>query len=109
MLDFALEPFVFDFRKVYVEREEAYETSVKLYSDVSPRDIGIPLKLFPQNTGSPQGSYPYGSAIQELKLLIHDRCPQRKLECIGESDCVVFILVYTKAEFWDGKLVLRED
>ncbi|XP_005937500.1 VPS9 domain-containing protein 1 [Haplochromis burtoni] len=70
------------FRKVYVEREEAYETSVKLYSDVSPRDIGIPLKLFPQNSGSPQGSYPYGSAIQELKLLIHDRCPQRKLECI---------------------------
>uniref|UniRef100_A0A669AXJ2 VPS9 domain containing 1 n=1 Tax=Oreochromis niloticus TaxID=8128 RepID=A0A669AXJ2_ORENI len=70
------------FRKVYVEREQAYETSVKLYSDASPRDIGIPLKLFPQNTGSPQGSYPYGSAIQELKLLIHDRCPQRKLECI---------------------------
>ncbi|XP_006804018.1 VPS9 domain-containing protein 1 [Neolamprologus brichardi] len=70
------------FRKAYVEREEAYETSVKLYADASPGDIGIPLKLFPQNTGSPQGSYPYGSAIQELKLLIHDRCPQRKLECI---------------------------
>lgn len=108
-MDFVLEPFVFDFRKVYVEREEAYETSVKLYGDASPRDIGIPLKLFPQNTSSPQGSYPYGSAIQELKLLIHDRCPQRKLECIGESGCVVFILVYTKAEFWDGKLLLRED
>uniref|UniRef100_A0A3Q0S3D9 VPS9 domain containing 1 n=1 Tax=Amphilophus citrinellus TaxID=61819 RepID=A0A3Q0S3D9_AMPCI len=70
------------FRKVYIEREQAYEASVKLYGDISPGDIGIPLKLFPKDPASPQGSYPYESAVQELTLLIHDRCPQRKLECI---------------------------
>lgn len=72
-------------RKVYLEREQAYEASVKLYGDASPGDIGVPLKLFPSDPASPQGSYPYESAVQELTLLVHDRCPQRKLECIGES------------------------
>lgn len=59
-----------------------------LYQDASPRDVGVPLKLFPQDSDALQGSYPYESAVQELKLLIEDRCPQRKLECIGESDSV---------------------
>uniref|UniRef100_A0A3Q3J7M5 VPS9 domain-containing protein n=1 Tax=Monopterus albus TaxID=43700 RepID=A0A3Q3J7M5_MONAL len=29
-----------------------------------------------------QGSYPYESAVQELKLLVTDYCPQKKLECL---------------------------
>ncbi|XP_068168441.1 VPS9 domain-containing protein 1 isoform X2 [Antennarius striatus] len=70
------------FRKVHREREQAYETSMKMFQDVSPGDVGVPLKLFPQNPGALQGSYPYESAVQELRLLLSDCCPQRKLDCI---------------------------
>ncbi|XP_068458893.1 VPS9 domain-containing protein 1 isoform X2 [Clinocottus analis] len=70
------------FRKVHREREQAFESSMKLYQDASPADVGVPLKLFPRDPGALQGSYPYESAVQELKLLIKDCCPQRKLECI---------------------------
>ncbi|XP_062277417.1 VPS9 domain-containing protein 1 [Scomber scombrus] len=70
------------FRKVHRERELAFETSSKLYRDASPGDVGVPLKLFPQDPAALQGSYPYESAVQELRLLTKDCCPQRKLECI---------------------------
>ncbi|XP_034391258.1 VPS9 domain-containing protein 1 isoform X2 [Cyclopterus lumpus] len=70
------------FRKVHREREQAFEASMKLYQDASPAAFGVPLKLFPGDPGALQGSYPYESAVQELKLLIKDCCPQRKLECI---------------------------
>ncbi|CAB1428731.1 unnamed protein product [Pleuronectes platessa] len=70
------------FRKVNMEREQAFETSMTLYQDASPGDIGVPLKLFPQEPDALQGSYPYESAVQELKLLLNDCCPQKKLECI---------------------------
>ncbi|XP_035859126.1 VPS9 domain-containing protein 1 isoform X1 [Sander lucioperca] len=70
------------FRRVHREKEQAFEKSMKLYRDVSPGDVGVPLKLFPEDPGALQGSYPYESAVQELKLLIKDCCPQRKLECI---------------------------
>lgn len=76
-------------RKVYKEREQAFETSMKLYQDVSPVDVGVPSKLFPKDAGDLQGSYPYESAVQELRLLVTDCCPQKKLECIGESRRVV--------------------
>lgn len=82
----------FFLRKVHREKEQAFELSMKLYRDATPGDVGVPLKLFPQDPGALQGSYPYESAVQELKLVITDCCPQRKLECIGESDCVVFII-----------------
>lgn len=64
---------------------------MKLYHDATPGDVGVPVKLYPQEAGVLQGSYPYESAVQELKLLITDCCPQRKLECIGES-LTTFIL-----------------
>ncbi|XP_029289525.1 VPS9 domain-containing protein 1 isoform X2 [Cottoperca gobio] len=70
------------FRRVHREREQAFETSMKLYRDVSPGDVGVPFKLFPEESDSRQVSYPYESAVQELKLLLKDCCPQRKLECI---------------------------
>ncbi|XP_055011668.1 VPS9 domain-containing protein 1 isoform X2 [Boleophthalmus pectinirostris] len=70
------------FRRVHRERELAFEASVRLYGDASPGDVGVPLKLFPPNGSTLQGSYPYESAVQELRLLIKDFCPQRKLDCI---------------------------
>ncbi|CAJ1057018.1 VPS9 domain-containing protein 1 isoform X1 [Xyrichtys novacula] len=70
------------FRKVHREREQAFETSMKLFKDASPGEFGVPSKLFPKDPGSLQGSYPYESAVQELKLLVTDCCPQRKLDCI---------------------------
>lgn len=76
-----------------MDREQAYEISVKLYQDASPGDLGVPLKLFPQEPAALQGSYPYESAVQELKLLTTDRCPQRKLECIGESPTFILTSV----------------
>ncbi|XP_056271864.1 VPS9 domain-containing protein 1 isoform X2 [Pseudoliparis swirei] len=70
------------FRKVHREREQAFQEGVRLYRDASPAAFGVPLKLFPGDPGALQGSYPYESAVQELKLLLRDCCPQRKLECI---------------------------
>ncbi|XP_037307798.2 VPS9 domain-containing protein 1 isoform X3 [Pungitius pungitius] len=70
------------FRRVHREREQAFEASMERYRDASPADVGVPLKLFPGDPDALQGSYPYESAVQELKLLIKDCCPQRKLECI---------------------------
>lgn len=70
------------FRNVNREREQAFEASVSLYGDASPADVGVSLKLFPPEGGYLQDSYPYQSAVQELKLLIKDCCPQRKLDCI---------------------------
>lgn len=70
------------FRKVNREREQAFEASMRLYGDTSPADVGVPRKLFPPEGSSLDGSYPYQSAVQELKLLFKDCCPQRKLDCI---------------------------
>lgn len=70
------------FRKVHWDREQAFDASMKLHRDASPAHVGVPSKLFPEDPGVLQGSYPYESAVQELKLLVQDCCPQRKLECI---------------------------
>ncbi|KAK0132230.1 VPS9 domain-containing protein 1 [Merluccius polli] len=75
-------PLLVLFRKVHKDREQAFECSMKRYRDSSPEVVGVPLKLFPQDPGTLQCSYPYQSAVQELKLLCNDCCPQRKLECI---------------------------
>ncbi len=66
--------------------------SMKLYQDASPGDLGVPIKLFPQDPDALQGSYPYESAVLELKLLFTDFCPQRKLECIGKSHCMDVVI-----------------
>ncbi|CAL8357696.1 unnamed protein product [Lota lota] len=75
-------PLLVLFRKVYKDREQAFECSMKRYRDASPEVVGVPLKLFPQDAGGLECSFPYQSAVQELKLLCNDCCPQRKLECI---------------------------
>uniref|UniRef100_A0A3Q2T228 VPS9 domain containing 1 n=1 Tax=Fundulus heteroclitus TaxID=8078 RepID=A0A3Q2T228_FUNHE len=73
------------FRRVHREREQLFEKNMRLFCSASPADVGVPLKLFPQDPGALHGSYPYESAVQELKLLLQDRCPQRKLECVGKA------------------------
>uniref|UniRef100_A0A8C7JXY8 VPS9 domain containing 1 n=1 Tax=Oncorhynchus kisutch TaxID=8019 RepID=A0A8C7JXY8_ONCKI len=75
-------PLLALFRKVHRERELSFESSMRLYRDASPGDVGVPSKLYPQDPVMLHGSYPYDSAVQELRLLCRDCCPQRKLECI---------------------------
>ncbi|XP_076126243.1 VPS9 domain-containing protein 1 isoform X2 [Alosa pseudoharengus] len=75
-------PLLALFRKVYHERELAFEISARLYRDASPGDIGVPSKLFHSNQSVLNGAYAYEPAVQELKMLCRDCCPQRKLECI---------------------------
>lgn len=83
--------FIDVFRKVHKEREQAFEASLRLYRDVLPQDVGVPTKLFPADPSSLQGSFPYESAVQELKQLVKDCCPQRKLDCIGVL--LLFLLI----------------
>lgn len=75
-------PLLALFRKVNQERELAVESSMRLHRNVSPGDVGVASKLFPRDPAVLHGSYPYESAVQELKLLCRDYCPQKKLECI---------------------------
>ncbi|MBN3298173.1 VPS9 domain-containing protein 1 [Amia ocellicauda] len=75
-------PLLALFRKVYLCREMAFAKSMKLYKDATPGDIGVAYKLFPPDPASLSGSYPYEAAVQELRLLSKDFCPQKKLECI---------------------------
>uniref|UniRef100_A0A8C7PWN9 VPS9 domain containing 1 n=1 Tax=Oncorhynchus mykiss TaxID=8022 RepID=A0A8C7PWN9_ONCMY len=75
-------PLLTLFRKVHRERELSFESSMRLYQDASPGDVGVASKLYPQDHVVLHGSYPYESAVQELRLLCRDCCPQKKLECI---------------------------
>ncbi|XP_078400666.1 VPS9 domain-containing protein 1 isoform X2 [Cetorhinus maximus] len=70
------------FRKVNVQREVALEKSMKLYKTAGPADIGVAAKLFPKESVSSSDSYPYEVAVQELRLITKEYCPQKKLECI---------------------------
>ncbi|GCC31035.1 VPS9 domain-containing protein 1 isoform X1 [Chiloscyllium punctatum] len=70
------------FRKVNVQRELALERSMKLYKNVVPADIGVAAKLFPKESAASNDSYPYEVAVQELRLITKEYCPQKKLECI---------------------------
>lgn len=100
----------FFLRKVNREREQAFETSMKLYQDASPKDVGVPAKLFPPDPSTLQGSYPYESAVQELELLVKDCCPQKKLECIGESRGVVLFSLKQMLTFrMDINLNVKEE
>ncbi|XP_062860293.1 VPS9 domain-containing protein 1 [Trichomycterus rosablanca] len=75
-------PLLALFRRVHRDRELAIESSVKLYHNASPGDIGVATKLYPKEPAALHGSYPYECAVQELKMLCTDCCPQKKLECI---------------------------
>ncbi|XP_067246269.1 VPS9 domain-containing protein 1 isoform X2 [Chanodichthys erythropterus] len=75
-------PLLALFRRVNRERELAVESSMRLHRNISPGDVGVASKLFPKDPAVLHGSYPYESAVQELKLLCRDYCPQKKLDCI---------------------------
>ncbi|XP_073709780.1 VPS9 domain-containing protein 1 isoform X1 [Misgurnus anguillicaudatus] len=75
-------PLLALFRQVHREREMTVESSMRLHRNVSPGDVGIASKLFPRDPAVLPGSYPYETAVQELKLVCRDCCPQKKLECI---------------------------
>lgn len=76
-------------RSVYRPREAALSRSMELYSNAPPAALGIPPKLLPRDPeASVAGAYPYGAAAQELGLLVLECCPQKKLDCIGESGVV---------------------
>nr|XP_023682836.1 VPS9 domain-containing protein 1 isoform X2 [Paramormyrops kingsleyae] len=75
-------PLLVLFRKVHRERELSFEMSVRLYRNTTPAEVGVAPKLFPREPSALRASYPYESAVQELRLLSRDLCPQRKLECI---------------------------
>ncbi|XP_067854187.1 VPS9 domain-containing protein 1 [Heptranchias perlo] len=70
------------FRKVNVQREVALDKSMKLYRTAGPADVGVTAKLFPKESASSSDSYPYEVAVQELRLITKEYCPQKKLECI---------------------------
>ncbi|XP_061077082.1 VPS9 domain-containing protein 1 [Conger conger] len=75
-------PLLALFRKVYRERELSFRASMRLCRNATPGDIGVASKLFPEDLALLHGSYPYESAVQELRHLCQESCPQRKLECI---------------------------
>ncbi|XP_067905294.1 VPS9 domain-containing protein 1 isoform X2 [Heterodontus francisci] len=70
------------FRKVNVQREVALEKSMMLYKTAGPADVGVAPKLFPKESAYSSDSYPYEVAVQELRLITEEYCPQKKLECI---------------------------
>ncbi|KAJ7997765.1 hypothetical protein DPEC_G00215520 [Dallia pectoralis] len=75
-------PLLALFRKVHRQRELSFESSMTLYRDASPDAVGVSPELYPQDPAVLRGSYPYESAVQELRLLSRDCCPQKKLDCI---------------------------
>ncbi|KAL0968225.1 hypothetical protein UPYG_G00264020 [Umbra pygmaea] len=75
-------PLLALFRKVNRQRELSFESSMRQYQDASPADIGVAPGLYPQDPAALRGSVPYDSAVQELRLLSRDYCPQKKLDCI---------------------------
>ncbi|MBN3294392.1 VP9D1 protein, partial [Polypterus senegalus] len=82
------------FRKVYINREIAFERSMALYKNMKPCDIGVKSKLFPSESSPPSGCYPYEVAVMELKQISKFCYPQKKLECIE---------YFMNAEIDDGK------
>ncbi|XP_044515317.1 VPS9 domain-containing protein 1 [Gracilinanus agilis] len=76
-------PLLALYRIVYHTRETALKRSMELCGNMPPSALGIASKLFPQEAGlRGSGSYPYCTAVQELGLMVLERCPQKKLECI---------------------------
>ncbi|XP_039619385.1 VPS9 domain-containing protein 1 isoform X1 [Polypterus senegalus] len=73
------------FRKVYINREIAFERSMALYKNMKPCDIGVKSKLFPSESSPPSGCYPYEVAVMELKQISKFCYPQKKLECIVKA------------------------
>lgn len=73
-------------RSVYKAQEAALSWGMERHHNTPPADMGVPSKLLPWDSATQApGSYPYSAAVQELRLIALESCPQRKLDCIGEA------------------------
>ncbi|XP_064375905.1 VPS9 domain-containing protein 1 [Dromaius novaehollandiae] len=73
-------PLLALYRSVHRPREAALARSMERHRHAGPAELGLPPRLFP---AAPAGGGPaYGCAVEELRLIPLETCPQRKLECI---------------------------
>ncbi|XP_030060474.1 VPS9 domain-containing protein 1 [Microcaecilia unicolor] len=78
-------PLLALYRRIYRCREVSLLKSMDLYKNASPSTFGVAPNLFPQATLSLANCYPYKAAVEELRLLTLEQCPQKKLECIVKT------------------------
>ncbi|KAM8799234.1 VPS9 domain-containing protein 1 [Eudromia elegans] len=65
-------PLLALYRRVLRPREAALARAMERYRHAAPGELGLAPRLCPA----------YGSAVQDLRLVPLETCPQRKLECI---------------------------
>ncbi|KAJ1083853.1 hypothetical protein NDU88_004008 [Pleurodeles waltl] len=70
------------YRIVYKCREAALLRSMEMYQNAHLSAFGVPSKLFPQDVLPLLSSYPYRSAVEELRSITMENLPQKKLEII---------------------------
>uniref|UniRef100_A0A7M4EME6 VPS9 domain containing 1 n=2 Tax=Crocodylus porosus TaxID=8502 RepID=A0A7M4EME6_CROPO len=76
-------PLLALYRTVYKAQEAALSWGMERHHNTPPADMGVPSKLLPWDSATQApGSYPYSTAVQELRLIALESCPQRKLDCI---------------------------
>ncbi|XP_067158929.1 VPS9 domain-containing protein 1 [Apteryx mantelli] len=71
-------PLLALYRSVHRPREAALARSMERHRDAGPAELGLSPRLFPPAPGGPA----YGAAVEDLRLIPLETCPQRKLECI---------------------------
>ncbi|XP_042653577.1 VPS9 domain-containing protein 1 [Tyto alba] len=72
-------PLLALYRTVHRPREAALARSMERHRHAGPADMGLSSRLFPPPA---PGRPPYGSAVEDLRLIPLETCPRRKLECI---------------------------
>ncbi|XP_068811824.1 VPS9 domain-containing protein 1 [Struthio camelus] len=76
-------PLLALYRSVHRPREAALARSMERHRSAGPAELGLSPRLFPPAAGARAGGGPaYGSAVEDLRLIPLETCPQRKLECI---------------------------
>ncbi|XP_029464076.1 VPS9 domain-containing protein 1 isoform X2 [Rhinatrema bivittatum] len=78
-------PLLALYRKIYRFKEVSLLKSMELYKNASPSAFGVTPNLFPQTALPLASCYPYKAAVEELRLLTLEQCPQKKLECIVKT------------------------
>ncbi|XP_061226337.1 VPS9 domain-containing protein 1 [Neopsephotus bourkii] len=71
-------PLLALYRSVHQTHEAALARSMERHRHASPTDMGLASRLLPPAPGCPA----YDSAIEDLRLILLETCPRRKLECI---------------------------
>nr|XP_033799313.1 VPS9 domain-containing protein 1 isoform X2 [Geotrypetes seraphini] len=78
-------PLLALYRRIYRCREVSILKSTELYKNAPPSTFGVAPNLFPQTALALTNCYPYKAAVEELRLLTLEQCPQKKLECIVKT------------------------